>query len=133
MRILRPNLRKFWKDDQGNATIEAIIWIPIFVTILAIMVNFSLILFTQTQMLKVTQNANRSYSTGSLMTIAALESYVTTELAHISDMSVNVAESGGIITTTVSAPFTSLAPLKIPGVSLVGRDVVVASQHYVEY
>jgi Flp pilus assembly protein TadG len=133
MQQLQQKLRNFWKRDEGNATIEAIIWIPIFVTILAIMVNFSLILFTQTQMLKVTQNANRAYSTGSLMTIAALESYVSTELAHISDMTVETAESGGIITTTVTAPFSSLAPLSIPGVSVAGRDVVVASQHYVEY
>lgn len=61
---IRPlsQLRRFQRSDEGSFTLEAVIWMPIFAILLAIIMNLSMVFYYESQMLRVAQDATRAYS-----------------------------------------------------------------------
>ena len=59
-------LRKcaFVKDENGSATIEAVLWLPIFLFIILLVFDVSMTFYNQSQLSKVTQTASRHYAVG---------------------------------------------------------------------
>ena len=80
---MKKLLHRFRTGEDGTATIESVLWIPIFVWILVLIVNASMIIFEKNQAYRIVQNANRILSTGYMQTEAEVESYIAAQLQDI--------------------------------------------------
>jgi Flp pilus assembly protein TadG len=117
----------FRRKEDGTATVEAVLWFPIFIAVFGLMVDSAMIFHGQSKALRVVQDANRKLSIKSLETDAEAEAYINAQLAAInvtpsrtetlSDMTT------GIISTLVVVParefqilgyFSSLTNLEVP-------------------
>ena len=130
--------RRFSKADDGSATVEAVIWLPVFFGILILVTDASLLFNSQAQMLRIVQDANRAYSTGQLLDTNAVDSYITTRVSGITNRatissSVDTTQvPAGVITTSLTIPADDLDAIGIIA-GLTGFNVTVSAQHYVEF
>lgn len=126
-------LKRFAREEDGSQTIEAIIWMPIFVTVLALVINVSLVFFDQSQMLRVVQDANRALSMGMFKSDTDVEKYVLENLAYMSDsIEADATVADGFVTTTVTVPALDLMPVKILGGYFSDTKVTVVAKHLLE-
>lgn len=133
-RTLQCAFRKFCRDESGSFTIEAVIWMPIFVIILALMINVSTVFFNESQMLRVVQDANRAFSLGRLETVEDTEEYILAQLAYLStSFTVDTTMTSSVVSTTVSVPATELMPMNISSSAFSSLIIDVSGQQLIEY
>lgn len=124
----------FLRGEDGSYTIESVIWLPIYVFILAIMMNVSMVFFNESQMLRVVQDSNRSFAVGRIDSLEAAEQYVLDRLAYLNVTPVvNSQLVDGIIYTNLSVPATQLMPFSMLHKFFQETDIVVSAQQIVEF
>ncbi len=123
----------FWKNDNGSATIEAVLWIPIFVLFMTMVADASFLFFGQNQAYRVVQDANRSLSVGRLATEDDVETFITSALGSLAPNAVaTTVINNGSVTSVVQIPATDLIAIGAFS-ALVNADLTIASRHLVEY
>ena len=126
--------RRFFTDEDGSFTIESVVWMPIFAILIAVIMNVSLVFFSESQMMRVVQDANRAFSLGRFENELETETYILAQLDHMdANFVVETTISGGVITTQVSAPAADLMPLNLMTSAFDSVDVSVFAQQLVEY
>lgn len=126
--------RRFIADEEGSFSIEAVIWMPVFAMILAIIMNVSLVFFNESQMLRIVQDANRAFSLGRLEDAYETETYIAEQLAYLdADLTIITTLSSGVISTTLSVPATDLMPMNFMKGTFDNVQITVAAQHIVEF
>ncbi|MGR3322584.1 MAG: TadE/TadG family type IV pilus assembly protein [Pseudooceanicola sp.] len=132
-KALKSRLKAFSRESSGSATIETVIWIPIFVWVLALIVNVSMIVFDKNQAYRIIQNANRILSTGFMQTEEEVEAYIVAKLADIApDATVETIIAGGVVTSRVQYQVSDLL-LPHAVTNLANVWINISSQHYVEF
>jgi len=133
MRQPRGRFSRFCRDDSGTATVESVIWLPIFVWMLALVINVSMIVFEKNQAYRVLQNANRILSTGYIQSEAETEAYIRQKISHIAPEAVVTTRiENGVVTSELAYRVTDLlVPQAL--VDLANIWIRVSSQHFVEY
>jgi hypothetical protein len=127
-------LKRFLRSEDGSYTIESVIWLPIYVFILAIMMNVSMVFFTESQLLRVVQDSNRSFSVGRITTLSAVEQYVIDRIAYLgANPVVNSQLVDGIIYTDLSIPAVDLMPFSMLHKFFASTTVVISAQQIVEF
>ena len=97
--------RRFLREDRGAFTIEALIWLPIFVVVLCMTADTAMIYAKQSQVMRVVQDANRAYAVGKFADGTATQNYILGIVRPISPGATAVSSLvNGIITTTVTMP-----------------------------
>lgn len=92
-------------------SIEAVLWIPIFVTLLCLVADASLIFGRKAEVLRVVQDANRAMSVGRFRTELETEAFIKdqiTGLAPSATIDTTYDSSSGVIRTVVSIPSSDL-------------------------
>ena len=89
--MIRP-LKRFTRADDGSATVEFVIWLPMVLLAFGLTVDVSMIFHSQSQVLRVIQDANRNASIGRLRTSAEAEDYIETRL-HGASATANATSS----------------------------------------
>ena len=130
---LATRYRLFAKDESGSSTIEAVLWLPMFMLLLSMVADASFIFHGQAQALRIVQDGNRAFSVGRLEDTAATQAYIRSNLISLSrGARVTTTLSGGIITTTALISVDDLLAIGSVG-ALTGFDITVKSQHFLEY
>ncbi len=130
----RKSITHFLSREEGTATVEAVIWVPIFAILLGIIMNLSMVFFNKSQIIRVVQDGNRAFSLGRLEDAAAVEAYIANNLSYLgSNMSIETIVSGGEIDTYFSTPAADLMPFTMIGAAFVGIDIGVHAQHLIEF
>jgi Flp pilus assembly protein TadG len=126
--------RRFCRDDSGTATIEAVIWLPVFAFVLALIMNVSMVFFFESQMTRIVQDGNRAFSLGRLSNSDAVEEYIKGQLTHL-DANISVATSlvDGFVRTDLEAPAGELMPLNIGRSAFNAVKIRVSAQQIVEF
>ncbi|EAQ02780.1 DNA topoisomerase IV subunit B [Pseudooceanicola batsensis HTCC2597] len=112
---------------------ETLIWLPLFVWMLAMAINVTFILFDKNQAFRIVQDANRTLSTGYLLTEAQTEAFISDRLATIApDAVVSTTINDGIVTSNVSYQVDNLF---LPHVvkDLMNMQIAISAQHFMEY
>lgn len=105
----RSVVGKFLRDDRGSFTIEALVWLPIFVVVLCMTADTAMIYAKQSQVMRVVQDANRAYAVGKFADGTATQDYILTLVRPMSPGATAVSSlANGIITTTVTMPAREL-------------------------
>jgi Flp pilus assembly protein TadG len=131
---MRARAGRFGQSEDGNMTIESVIWVPIFAIILAFIMNISLVFFAESQMLRVVQDGNRAFSLGRLEDAAAVENYILANLANLdATLTIATTVAGGFISTTLDATAGDLMPLNIMTSVFDSVIINVSAQQIVEF
>ncbi len=126
-------LEKFRKDQEGSATVEAVLWLPFFVIIFVMIADVSFVFHRQSQALRVVQDANRAFSVGRLNSTIETEDFVLAGIAaYTTGASVSTTVTSGIIRTTTLIPVDDMTAVNFFRF-LRGYNVEVTSEHYLEY
>lgn len=107
----RTAWRRFLRDDRGSFTVEALIWLPIFVVVLCMTADTAMIYSKQSQVMRVVQDANRAYAIGRFADGTATQNYILNLVRPMSPTATAVSSfdaTSGIITTTVTMPAREL-------------------------
>ncbi|SDG23685.1 TadE/TadG family type IV pilus assembly protein [Sulfitobacter delicatus] len=127
-------VRSFCEEDSGSATIESVIWLPIFAFALALIMNVSMVYFFESQMTRIVQDGNRAFSLGRLADGDAVQEYILGQLTHLdADISVATTISGGFVRTDLIAPAGDLMPLSMARSAFNNVKIRVSAQHIVEF
>ena len=136
-----PKMRLTWRGltdkalaEDGTATIEAILWIPIYALILTLIADVSMVFHNQAQVMRIIQDGNRQLSVGRLKTTAQAEDYISAALAGFSENAeVSTSLSGtGVINTSVMVPTSDLDSVG-SWARLAEINLVVSAQHLIEF
>ena len=131
-------LRRRIAADDGSATVEAVLWIPFFMLLLALIADASFLFHRQAQMLRAVQDANRAFSTGQLDSTDAVQAVLVAQYTSLSDdvRAVSVLDTdivpGGIIRTSLSIPARDVNSIGLIA-SLSNLNLIVTTQHYREF
>lgn len=107
--VNRTRLKLFSSSQDGTATVEAVLWLPVFLTLLCLVADTSAIFGREDQIMRIVQNANRGLAVGYFPTAADAQTYISNEVKVFSQNSaVSVAINKGIISSTVSLPVSDL-------------------------
>lgn len=126
------NVLVFWKDERGTATVEFVICVPVFVMLLGLVVDTSLVFAGEAQALRVVQDANRSFSIGRIKTISETQTMIVDSLKSMSPgVTAVTVVNGGVITSTATMPAQELSSFGILNV-FGSTKVKVTAQHMSE-
>lgn len=73
-------LSGFLECDRGSASMEAVIWIPVFLTMIISVTDVSFLFTTHTQMWHAARETARSMSLGEITTATQAQEYATARL-----------------------------------------------------
>ena len=143
---IRPlsQLRRFRQSEEGTFTLEAVIWMPIFAILLAIIMNLSMVFYYESQMLRIAQDATRAYSLGKFIdddTMTAeehAETYIRDRLAFLNanltiDTRQVAANSWFYGQTVVSTTAKELMPFELMSGPFAGIPIGVSTQFIMEF
>lgn len=125
-------IRRFRSAEGGAATIEAVLWIPLFVLMLIFVIDVAFVFHNQAQAFRIVQDGNRALSVGLIADPAAAATELKAALSRISaHATADVRVDYGIIHTIVTIPvgdMTAVGTLDF----LRGYDMSISTQHYME-
>lgn len=102
-------MRRFMRQDDGTATVEFVLWLPVVMLVFGIIVDFSLILGGEAQALRVVQDANRGLSIGHFQTIDEAKAYILAQVQPLSaHASINMTVTNGVILSRLTMPASDL-------------------------
>lgn len=128
----RGLMARFLRRQDGTASVEAVLWMPIFIALFGLIVDMSLIFYGQSKVLRVVQDGNRARSIGITKTPAQTELRITNHLAALDVVAtVKSTEVGGIVHTDVTYGAAQLQALGF-FTALLGLKVTVSAEHMLE-
>ena len=132
-RSLRGFAERFVQSEKGSSSVEAAIWMPIYMGLILVIANTSLVFYGQSQAMRIVQDGNRALSVGRLTTEDETEAFIVERLSHLTDSPiVETILNEGIVYTTVQIPVEDLA--HIGNLNMFSDySVSVASQMFVEF
>jgi len=109
-------LRRFLADERGTATIEFVLWVPIFALILIVLVDATFVYLSFTQMLNASRDAARRASLGEISAVCAsgtcpIDSFQTKNYPEYENMT--LSRSGNQITVTTEEAFDDILAFTI--------------------
>ena len=106
------SLKRFFRRTDGTATVETVLWFPLFIAVFGLMLDVAMIFHGQAKVLRITQEGNREYSIGRLTTPAAAEAYIEGALAQLNiQATARTTEVAGVAHTIVTVPANQLQVL----------------------
>ena len=132
-RLLLRTRSSFIRREDGTATVEAVLWLPIFLAVFGLMVDASMIFNGQSKVLRVIQDGNRNMSIGRFTTDAEVETYITTELARfgITPSVIDATSDGNVVLTVVTVQASEMQILGYFN-SLLNLDIEVSAAHVLD-
>lgn len=126
------SVRKFLNRETGGATVETVLWFPLFIAVFGLMLDVAMIFHGQAKVLRVVQDGNREYSIGRITTPADAETQIETELAAIGIQgTATTSEQAGVAHTVVRVPASQLQVIGY-FTAFTGLQVTVTAEHMIE-
>lgn len=116
------NIRAALRGDQGNATVEFVMWLPFFFLLFSLVTDVSLLLNMQSRMFDVTRDASRLVSLGRMTDVEA-KAWAKTRMDGGASLDVDVSVLNGFVTTTIVAPYSDAI---VFGREFVGSNLIRA-------
>lgn len=126
------SILRFWRRDDGTATVETVLWFPLFIAVFGLMLDVAMIFHGQAKVLRVVQDGNREYSIGRLTTPADAETYIENTLAALDiQATATTTEVAGVAHTLVRVPATQLQVLGYFN-AFSGLQLSITAEHMIE-
>ena len=126
------SIRKFLRKQNGAATVETVLWFPLFIAVFGLMLDVAMIFHGQAKVLRVVQDGNREYSIGRLTTRTEAENYVENVLAQIGIQGqATTTEIAGVAHTVVRVQANELQVLGYFS-AFSNLQLSIAAEHMIE-
>jgi len=129
------NLKTFGgRDEEGSASVEAVLWFVLAPTIGGLMVDASSVFHAQQNVLRIMHDANRAYSMGFITSPADHEAYIEDRIDEVSAAvaaTTTLNADGDVLTTNVTLPASDLMVMGIFA-SLANINLSFNSKHVIE-
>lgn len=103
-------VRRFSRDEEGSATVEAVLWIPLFFFVLVLVMEASLMFSAQTRVMRIVQDTNRGLAIGLFPDSASAEVALRAQVRPISPTATVVSRiESGLAVSTVQMPVADLS------------------------
>jgi len=109
----RQRFAQFERDDAGSATIEFVLWFPLFMMAFLLTFDTTMMFVAETNAIRITQDGNRLASIGRLSGTAETEEYIESKLRSVSP-NVNATttiSSLGVIRSVVQIPASDVGTM----------------------
>jgi Flp pilus assembly protein TadG len=121
--FFRKNFFEFLADEEGSATIEFVLMVPLFTLILLLLVDASLLFLRHTSLMNVSRDTARIVSRYA-MTPAEAKAYAEANASTAQALAVaEVTIVNGFVTVTITSDAAASAPFGIVSFA-VGDDIV---------
>ena len=126
-------LNRFAHDTSGSSTVEFVIWLPMVLMAFGLTVDVSMIFHSQSEVLRIVQDANRTMSIGRFTTTTQTQDYVVSRAQGFSQhaSALTTVSADGIITTTATVPMAELDLFGVAGIFRNGQ-MRVQADHLME-
>jgi len=132
-KLLFSRFRAFGRENEGSATIESVLWLPLFLAAFALMTDVAMIFNGHSRVLRVVQDANRNLSVGRLDTESETEEYIVAALGTLSpNLTADTEIVAGVATSTAIVPASDLQILGMFS-AITSLNISVTSQHFIEF
>lgn len=129
VKIILELKKRIERSNYGLHNIEAIIWMPIFLLVLAIAVNSAMVNYNESKLLRVVQNANHLLAVGELTSEAETEDFIIAKLSEFSKrVVVESVVDQGLIVTTLRVPVSDIMPTGLANGIYSGTVLTVSAQ-----
>lgn len=129
---LHRKIARFGRTEDGTFTVEAVMWLPVFLFLFCLIADASLIFGKQAQVMRIMQDANRAMSIGRITSADGAESYIQSMIATFSENAVvTTTVSSGVIVSTVEMPAGDLTATGFIS-SFTDLTIRVTAQHLSE-
>ncbi|MBA3908876.1 MAG: hypothetical protein C0524_03100 [Rhodobacter sp.] len=124
--------------EDGSATIEFVLWLPIVILVLTLIVDASMLFMGRTQAISVLQDTNRLYSVGQFTGDASerLKKAQDYALARLRPMSASATavttENSRVVRTEATLETSEIAQIGFLGV-FIDTTMFVAAEYRVEF
>ena len=109
IRRVSQSLLTFRRSEDGTATLEAVLWTPVFLILFGLVTDTSIVFGRQAEILRIVQDSNRSLAVGAFQTVQQAKEYITEKVVVFSvNTIVDVVINNGIISTSVTLPAADL-------------------------
>jgi len=124
---------RFLRRDDGTATVEAVLWFPIFFGVFGLMVDAASIFHGQSRVLRVIQDANRNMSIGRFTQDTQVEDFIVARLGEfdVVPSSTNATSDGNVVLTVVDIPARQFQLIGLFG-ALVNLEITVTHGHILD-
>jgi Flp pilus assembly protein TadG len=124
--------RNFVKRTEGAATVEAVLWLPVFVFLFGLLSDTALLFGSQSRVLRVVQDANRAMSVGRFMSTDATEEFIRSQISGLSPNAVIATTvDQGVIFSRVTIPASDVTVTGIV-TAFADLEVNVIAEHMSE-
>jgi Flp pilus assembly protein TadG len=124
---------RFFRKEDGSATLESVLWLPVFIAFLTLAADASFIFFGQNQAYRIVQNANRSLSVGRLLSEDEVVDYLSAELSNLApNAQVTASIEDGTITSIARIPASDLTATRM-FTAFLDVNITVGARQFVEY
>ncbi len=127
-----PKVRAFGSDEAGAATIEAVLWLPMFFYILCLTVDVTMIFHAYSRIVRSVEDVNRGFSIGRITSIEEGKAKLKASLSDYADLTSNIVVVDGVVVTNVSVPVKDLIVVGAASL-LMSNSVEVKTQQYMEF
>ncbi len=125
-------IHRFAGSESGAATIEAVLWLPVFVFLFAMLADVALVFGGQAQILRVVQDTNRAVSIGRITSADDAEAAILAQITGLtSNATAETTLVSGVIHSSVSVPLADLTATRLIG-AFDSLSLTVTSQHMAE-
>jgi hypothetical protein len=119
-------------SEDGSATVEAVLWLPIFFLVTMLVLDASLMFNAQSRALRMVHDTNRALAVGRILTEAEAEAQLRTRIAVISPSAIIDSRIvDGIVESTVQMPVEDISLFRAFD-DFSGFNVTASSQQLVE-
>lgn len=101
------HLRRWKRDETGSLTIEYCLWMPVFLAIIVLVLDTSILFAKHTSLMKLTSSITRQLSVGSLND-GDVTDYMVSEGYDTADFTATVTRPGSEVRLAVEIEVSSL-------------------------
>lgn len=95
------------RDESGSATVEFVLWLPIFFMVFCGATDATLLMHKQTQMIDVARSTSRAVSMG-VSSQAEAKAFALQQMNSSDEDSVTVTVQNGFVTATLNMPYSAV-------------------------
>ncbi len=122
---------RFARNEDGAATIEAVLWLPFYLMLFGLLADVSMVFHGQSKLLRIVQDANRNMSIGRLDSAQTIDFIRTRAGEFATPTDISNSEVAGLITTSITVPMRDLDLFGVAGV-FGSAEMTVRSSHLTE-
>lgn len=124
--------RSFWRSEDGGVTVEYVLWLPLWASIMALMADSTVLYQERTQLFLSARDMARQVAIGAKTTEEA-QTMVASAFTHVPNFNASITADAGFVTARLSAPMSSFTMFAGRfGTGTISADVVLKLEQHGE-